>query len=190
MCYIKKNIDWIILNFPALIILVLLIIEPTLHKTMRAWTGYTAFSLLVLVLAMNPLRSLLKSSAFLNKVNRYRRIIGVAVFTYSVIHMLCYIIKKGGIYGMMKHILHPVIITGFAGFIIFILLAVTSNNYSVKKMGYDKWKQLHQKVYIAEYAVMIHMILMGGTPRVVGITVFIPLIIVQYIRRVRKKRLQ
>ncbi len=33
------------------------------------------------------------------------------------------------------------------------------------------------------------MILMGGTARLVGILSFIPLIIIQYMRRLRKKRL-
>ena len=72
---------------------------------------------------------------------------------------------------------------------IFISLAITSNNYFVKKMGHVKWRKLHEKVYIAEFGIIMHMILMGGTARLVGIISFIPLIIIQYMRRLRKKRL-
>lgn len=188
--YLKKNKDWILLNLPALIILIFLIVDPSMHKTMRAWTGYIAVSLLVLLLAINPLKTLFRNIVFLSKISRYRRVIGVAIFTYSVIHLLCYLIKKGGILAAMKYIFHPVIITGLISFIIFTPLAITSNNYFVKKMGHVKWKKLHEKVYIAELGVIMHMILMGGTARLVGILSFIPLIIIQYMRRVRKKRLK
>ena len=190
MYYIKKNKDWILLNLPALVILISLVMAPHLHKTMRAWTGYIAFSLLILLLAINPLKVLFKNTVFLNRVNKYRRIIGVAVFTYSILHLLCFIIKKGGVSHAIEYIFHPLIITAFVSFVIFTFLAITSNNYSVKKIGYIRWKKLHEKVYIAEFGVMIHMILMGGNARVFGIAAFIPLMIVQYIRRIRKKRLK
>ncbi len=187
---LKKNKDWILLNLPALVIIVFLIMAPDMHKTMRAWTGYIAFSLLVLLLAINPLKTLFKNIVFLSKISRYRRVMGVAIFTYSTIHLLCYIIKKGGILSAMKYVFHPIILTALISFIVFTPLAITSNNYFVKKMGHVKWKKLHEKVYIAEFGVMIHMILMGGTARLVGILAFIPLIIIQYIRRTRKKRLK
>ncbi|MEM6338355.1 MAG: ferric reductase-like transmembrane domain-containing protein [Pseudomonadota bacterium] len=188
--YIKENKGWILLNLPALVILIFLIIEPNMHKTMRAWTGYIAVSLLVLLLAINPLKTLLKNIILLSKISRYRRVIGVAIFTYSALHLLCYLIKKGGILAAMKYVFHPVIITGLVGFIIFAPLAITSNNYFVKKMGHIKWKKLHEKVYVAEFGVMMHMILMGGTARLVGVLCFMPLIVIQYMRRVRKKRLK
>lgn len=190
MQYIKKNKDWILLNLPALVILIFLIIEPNMHKTMRAWTGYIAVSLLVLLLAINPLKTLFKNIVFLSQISRYRRVIGVAIFTYSAVHLVCYLIKKGGILAAMKYVFHPVIITGLISFTIFIPLAITSNNYFVKKMGYVKWRKLHEKVYIAEFGIIMHMILMGGTARLVGILSFIPLIVIQYMRRVRKKRLK
>ena len=47
-------------------------------------------------------------------------------------------------------------------------------------MGHVKWKKLHKKVYIAELGVMMHMILMGGTARLVGVLCFMPLIVIQY----------
>ena len=47
------------------------------------------------------------------------------------------------------------------------------------KMGYVKWRKLHEKVYIAEFGIIMHMILMGGTARLVGILSFIPLIVIQ-----------
>ena len=116
--HIKENKGWILLNLPALVILIFLIIEPNMHKTMRAWTGYIAVSLLVLLLAINPLKTLLKNIILLSKISRYRRVIGVAIFTYSALHLLCYLIKKGRILAAMKYVFHPVIITGLVVFYI------------------------------------------------------------------------
>ena len=73
---LKKNKDWILLNLPALVIIVFLIMAPDMHKTMRAWTGYIAFSLLVLLLVINPLKTLFKNIVFLSKISRYRRVMG------------------------------------------------------------------------------------------------------------------
>ena len=57
-----------------------------------------------------------------------------------------------------KYIFHPVIFPGVCAFLILFLLALTSNNWSVKKLGYQKWKRLHSLIYVGEVGVFIHVV--------------------------------
>ena len=55
----------------------------------------------------------------------------------------------------------PYIIIGFAAFVALIPLAFTSNLWSIKRMGAQRWKQLHWLVYPAVLAGAVHFILIG-----------------------------
>ena len=142
--------------------------------------------LLVLTLSLNPLQYLFPRSTFLKKINHHRRILGVACFSYAAVHVFCFIIKRGSLAATFRFLLHPALLPGAIAFIIFLALALTSNNYSVKEMGFLNWKKLHKTVYIAEALIFIHMLFLS--PRV-GFLVFIPLVTLQLIRR-RGKRNQ
>jgi sulfoxide reductase heme-binding subunit YedZ len=88
----------------------------------------------------------------------------------------------GGFLQGLVYFLHPAIIPAFfIAFPIMLMLAVTSNNYSVKKLSFSKWKRLHKTVYIAEFAIMVHMALMGSLRLMLFL--FIPLCFLQFMRR-------
>jgi DMSO/TMAO reductase YedYZ heme-binding membrane subunit len=50
-------------------------------------------------------------------------------------------------------------------------------------MGGRRWTQLHRKAYWAEGLVFIHMILQFGRPQILALSFFIPLWILQYLRK-------
>ncbi len=184
-----KHRDWILLNIPAFIILIIAFNFPKIRKLMLSTEGYIALALLVVVLALNPLIALFPTQVGLKKLNRHRRIIGVAVFTYAACHAFLYIEKKGLSF-FTKWIVHPVILPAFIALVIFLLLAVTSNNKFVKKMGFLRWKKLHTKVYLAEAFIFVHMFLQGGNTRLVAIIAFPLLWTVQYLRRRKRLKLR
>ncbi len=137
---------------------------------------------------LNPLRSLFATSKILRTLNKHRRILGVAIFNYALLHVICFLVKRGGIMASLKWIKHPIILPGFIAFLIFIPLALTSNKFSLKHLKFPKWKKLHTKAYIAEWGIFIHMILWGGDTATYGLLFFMPLFILQGIHRYKRKQ--
>jgi DMSO/TMAO reductase YedYZ heme-binding membrane subunit len=70
-------------------------------------------------------------------MNLYRREIGVACFSYSVVHLWCFIVKRDSLIETLKFIFYPALISVFlVAFPIFFLLTITSNNASIKKWDF------------------------------------------------------
>ncbi len=185
--WLSKNYTWMILNLPALIMFVFLEIHPPFWKEITFFSGYFALAFLVVVLSLNPLQTLFPTSVFIKQVNKYRRQIGVAVFSYAVIHFLCFLTKREfDIGATLKYFFHPALIPAVIALVIFGLLALTSNNYAVKKLGFVKWKKLHKFVYIAEALIFIHMFILGA--RLYAFLIFVPLVMLQILRKIKKKK--
>ena len=183
--WFKKNISWILLNLPALIMFIALCINPRLWEPLTPYTGYISLGLLVIVLALNPLQNMIPTSIFIKKINRFRRQIGVAVLSYALVHVLCFYIKRDGLMDFLHYFLHPAIIPGLLALAIFIPLALTSTNSSVKKLGFVKWKKLHKFVYLAEWLLVLHLFFVGSF-MYAGL-IFTPLMVLQYLRRRKRK---
>jgi len=183
--WLKKNMSWILLNLPAFGMFLALCYHPGLWKPFTPYTGYIALGLLVFVLALNPLKSAIPTSVFIKQVNMHRRVIGVAVVSYALVHIICFLIKRGSFAEFFYYLQHPAIIPGLIAFIIFCLLALTSNNASVKKLGFVKWKKLHKFVYLAEWLVLLHLLFTGVF--LWAALIFIPLMVLQYLRRKKRR---
>lgn len=186
MLYLKKwlakNLSWIVLNLPALLMVLALIYNPSLWKLLTPYSGYIAVILLVIVLSLNPLQALIPQLRFIRKINKYRRQIGVAVFSYAVVHFFCFFIKRD--YNIIKtfgFFLHPAILPAVIALIIFLVLALTSNTYSVKKMGFPLWKKVHRLTYLAEVLIFLHMFILGY--RLYALIVFTPLVVLQFLKK-------
>lgn len=155
---IAKHKDWMILNLPCLAMFLLVLSNVQYTKDVLLYSGYIAAILLIIVLTLNPLIRIFKHYDFLRKINRHRRIIGVAVFIYAALHIACFFIKKGS-FDITIIFKSPVLGTGFATFLILLPLAITSNNFSIKKLMLPRWKNLHRFAYFAEFALFMHLLL-------------------------------
>jgi sulfoxide reductase heme-binding subunit YedZ len=87
-----------------------------------------------------------------------RRFLGVVTFLYVCAHVFLYFAlesfqKKGFIQVIEKNYL----ICGALAFLGMTVLAATSNDFSLKKLGGKKWKDLHRMVYIVMALVMAHI---------------------------------
>ena len=97
---------------------------------------------------------------------KFRRCIGLVAFFYIVSHICVYVFLD---IGLSLDILisdlkkRYYIIAGFFAFIVLIPLAVTSNNFAVRKLTIRKWKKIHSFVYIAIVLSIFHFILMSKT---------------------------
>ena len=128
-------------------------IEALEHKL-----GELALQMLIVVLAVTPLRKW----TGLN-FNKFRRALGLLTFYYLTCHLLVWLVLDVQILSeIWKDILkRPYITIGMIGFIAMVPLAVTSNNFSIRKMGPKAWRRLHQGTYIAAILGAIHFVMLA-----------------------------
>jgi len=118
-------------------------------------TGLWALRFLWLTLLITPLRWLTGWS----KLITLRRMLGLYVFFYALLHMLLYLWLDQffDINEIIKDIIkRPFITIGFFTFTALIPLVITSNNAMVKRLGGKRWKKLHRLTYFIAIASSIH----------------------------------
>ena len=115
-------------------------------------TGQWALRFLLLTLAITPLNKLLPFS-----IIKYRRMIGVFSFFYACLHFSIWLIDRGfDINDILADIIkRPYITIGFSAFVLLSLLAITSTNSMVRRLG-KRWKKLHKLIYLIAVLVSVH----------------------------------
>ncbi len=118
--------------------------------------GKWALIFLCLTLSMTPLRRITNISQWI----LYRRMLGLFVFFYASIHLLCYI-------GLDYHfawidikndiIKHRFVLVGFLGWILLLPLAITSSDKMIRKLK-TNWKLLHRLIYVVAILGVLHFI--------------------------------
>jgi sulfoxide reductase heme-binding subunit YedZ len=115
-------------------------------KKLEHACGKTALNLLLLTLAVTPVRNL----AGLPNLVRLRRMLGVFAFFYVVVHFSVYLVLD---LELNFHTLgadiakRPYITIGFTALLLLIPLAVTSTNGMMRRLG-RRWQKLHRLVYV------------------------------------------
>jgi methionine sulfoxide reductase heme-binding subunit len=127
-------------------------IEPI--KALEHELGEIALQLLIVGLTITPLRRY----AGLNLI-KFRRCLGLMAFLYVSLHLLVWLVLDIGILSQIwaDIIKRPYITIGMAGFLCLVPLAVTSNSYSIRKLG-PKWRTLHKLTYLAVVLGGVHFI--------------------------------
>lgn len=118
-------------------------------------TGDWTLRALCLVLAVTPLRVLTSTP----QLARFRRMLGVYVFFYALLHLLCYSWFDMGfeIPDIAVDIAkRPFILVGFAAFVLLTLMAATSFNRAIRALGAKRWQALHRTVYAVAGLAILH----------------------------------
>jgi sulfoxide reductase heme-binding subunit YedZ len=131
-------------------------VERLLHVS-----GEIAIWTLGAVLSLTPLRVLFPRSTIVNALNRHRRYIGVSACLYGLIHFSCHVLYQGDLDDLRQSFTKPFIWFGLAGLMILVLLASTSNNWAVRKLGGKRWKLLHRLAYLAALILIYHQTIAG-----------------------------
>jgi sulfoxide reductase heme-binding subunit YedZ len=119
---------------------------PDPVKKLEHECGKTALNLLLLTLAVTPVRELSAQPQLL----RLRRMLGLFAFFYVVLHFTVYVVldlelnfrSLGG-----EILKRPYITIGFLALLLMIPLAVTSTNGMMRRLG-RRWLRLHRLVYV------------------------------------------
>jgi sulfoxide reductase heme-binding subunit YedZ len=118
-------------------------------------TGDWTLRLLCITLAVTPLRVLTATPA----LARFRRMLGLFVYFYVVLHLLSYswFDMSFDLAEIAKDIVkRPFILVGFTGFLLLTPLATTSFNRAIKAMGARRWQTLHKLVYVIAGLGILH----------------------------------
>ncbi|MBU2325785.1 MAG: protein-methionine-sulfoxide reductase heme-binding subunit MsrQ, partial [Alphaproteobacteria bacterium] len=115
--------------------------------------GLWALRFLCLGLAVTPLRDL-----FGVNLISYRRALGLLAFYYVLAHFAVYLTLDRGLIlsSIAGDILkRPYIMLGMAGLLMLIPLALTSNQWSIRRLG-QRWNMLHKLVYPVLLVAILH----------------------------------
>jgi methionine sulfoxide reductase heme-binding subunit len=129
------------------------------------FTGDFGAQLLIVTLAVTPLRLLAPRAGWTMWLAQRRRDLGVAVFGYAVLHALVYLVRKAELARIVAEGRAPELLTGWIALLIFTALAITSNDASVRLLKRG-WKKLHTLVYLAALLTFAHWVLTAFDPLV------------------------
>jgi sulfoxide reductase heme-binding subunit YedZ len=117
-------------------------------------TGTWALGCLAAALTVTPIRRL----TGWNEIIKLRRMLGLFAFFYATLHMLTWVvfIHYFDVKFMIEDVVkRPFITVGMTTFLILLVLAVTSNRFSLRKLG-RRWGKLHRLVYVAAAGGTLH----------------------------------
>ena len=95
-----------------------------------------------------------KKTSILKLLFKYRRQIGLIAFVFAFFHGLLLVRKRN--FDFFDLQTYWIYIQGVATLLIFTLLAITSNDWSVKKLRRN-WKKLHSLTYLAMFILIWHI---------------------------------
>jgi methionine sulfoxide reductase heme-binding subunit len=127
--------------------------NPTEYLTRS--TGDWTLRFLCLTLAVTPLRTITSTP----QLARFRRMLGLFVYFYAVLHLLCYVWfdMEFNVADILKDIpKRTFILVGFAAFLLLTPMAATSFNRAIKAMGAKRWQTLHKAIYAIAVLAILH----------------------------------
>lgn len=123
-------------------------------KELLDFLGHSALTLLLATLCMTPLRLIHGWRGW----QLVRRQLGLWSFAYACLHMLVFaglMIEWNAVRLWVELERRPYVLIGSLALAGLLLLAITSNRYSMRRLGV-RWKSLHRLVYPALILVLLH----------------------------------
>lgn len=123
-------------------------------KELLDFLGHSALVLLLVTLCLSPLQRLRRWRGWL----LVRRQLGLWAFSYASLHMLVFVAlmiewDAGRMWDELQR--RPYVLIGSLALIGLLMLALTSNRYSMRRLGVH-WKSLHRLVYPILILVLLH----------------------------------
>ena len=154
---------WLLLGVPLALITYWYLNGKISYGDYIQHTGRFSVWLLLLTLAVTPLRQLFPGQGWSRRLVQYRRYFGVASFAYALPHVLAYVIRKETFALVAEEAAYPELWTGWLAMAIFLPLALSSNNWAVRRLG-GAWKHLHRLVHLAALLTFAHWVLSAFDP--------------------------
>ena len=128
---------------------------PDPGKAIEHFNGQWGLRFLLITLAVTPVRQITGWAG----VVRLRRMLGLFAFFYVSLHLASYLIFMQQLnWGDVLHDIDkkPYILVGFAAFCGLVPLALTSNQWMMRRLK-QRWKTLHRLIYAIVVLGLIHL---------------------------------
>jgi sulfoxide reductase heme-binding subunit YedZ len=121
------------------------------------FTGTWTIRFLIATLAVTPLRILGRWP----KIIGIRRYLGLTTFAYAALHFTLYIVSQSFdlIHVAAEIALRIYLLIGFTAFVGLCILASTSTDASIKRLGAQRWTKLHKIIFIVTPLAVVHSFL-------------------------------
>ena len=161
----SRPLLWAILALPGLWILYRWAATPESYGYGHAIgdSGDWAAWLLMLTLAVTPIRLLFPRRGWVTWLVRRRRDLGVASFAYAAGHTIIYVANKASLDAILSDLDSPDLLVGWLALALFVPLAATSNDIATRALK-RSWKRLHRLVYPAAVLTFLHWVLAAFDP--------------------------
>ena len=116
--------------------------------------GFWALVFLGVTLAVTPFRHILRTGNLID----VRRMLGVGTFCYIAAHLALFFADQSYSLGKVIHeITHRVyLVVGAVAWLGLAALAATSTDGMVRRLGGNRWRRLHQIIYVIALLALIH----------------------------------
>ena len=171
----KKPTFWALLCLPAVLMMRPYLFGDVIAMDMLHPTGEWSARFMIAAMVLSPLSSLIGPRPWLSWLIQRRRALGVAAFGYATLHLIFYVIDMENLDDMLAEFWALGIWTGWAAMLLFVPLAMTSNDASMRALKAG-WKRLQRLVYTAAVLVLVHWIFIHNNlgPALVH---FVPLVL-------------
>lgn len=176
----SRYVVWLLLVLPSIPMVYGLTSGSSTPESLLHPTGEFAARFMIVAMAITPLLLIFPKAHALKWLMQRRRYFGVAAFGYAFFHTFLYIIDMKTVQSMLDELLSLGIWTGWAAFAIFLPLALTSNDTSMRWLG-NTWQKLQRWVYAAAILTLVHWIFVHNNfgPALVH---FVPLAVLETYR--------
>jgi sulfoxide reductase heme-binding subunit YedZ len=147
---------WALLAIPAILMLRSYFTDPDIWPgDLLHPSGEWSARLIILALMLTPLSMILRGQRWVQWLIRRRRAFGVAGFGYALLHLLFYLLDMETVQNVLAEIGALGIWTGWAAFALFLPLALTSNDASMRALK-GGWKRVQRLAYPAAILTLVH----------------------------------
>ena len=155
----SRALLWLVLALPGLWIFYRWGVAPRVYGYGHAISdsGIWAAWLLMLTLAVTPLRLLFRRHGLSLWLMRRRRDLGLASFAYAAGHTIIYLADKSTFDAVLFDLGSPDMLVGWIALALFVPLAATSNDIATRALK-RSWKRLHRLVYPAAVLTFLHWV--------------------------------
>ena len=156
--------------------------EPA--KELNHQTGEVALYYLILNLLLGVIISWpVKFKPALRFLLAERRFLGIVNFIFLISHLFFYLALEGFEWMAFEQMLTKTyLFVATLAWMMMLVLALTSNNFSVRKLGAKNWKKLHRIVYFATFLITVHVLLIEKTDLIKYGIIFVTLWSIQILR--------
>ncbi len=151
-----RTLFWLILAIPAAL-MIAAFARGELAMDLVHPSGETSARLMIVAIALAPLRSLTGPRRWLDWLIARRRSLGIAAFLYALLHLGFYLIDMDNLGDVLAEIGALGIWTGWAAFALTLVPALTSSNVAMRAMK-TGWKRAQRFVYPVAILTLVHWI--------------------------------